>query len=269
MKKRLMALFAVLSLGLVPTVSAAVEAPATDPAAPAVVMVKAYSEVVAISTDAAGATSVEFAVEDAYTWVDGTDVKVPAPELNGQRIVGAVTPETRVFRNDKPIAIADLQPGMKLKALLTTDVQPVAPTNAFTLREVYHSVPKPNQGLKFEGAFFPRLWHTRGEILGMDRVEDRNILNVDVRNLENTPKRFRDERARVMHLDAYVIVPEKVVITGVAGNRIAFADLQVDDRIKIVGKYLRPDKWMKDESGDPTPTLLAKRIKVKAQADPR
>ena len=265
MKKRFMALFAVVALGLVPVVAGAVETPAPVDPATATKLVKAYSTVVAV-TGEEGSKKIELQVEEAYEWLDGGEVKNLATALNGQHIVASVTPNTKVLRNETPIDVEGLQPGMKVKAIMTADVQPATPTSMFTLLELYHAVPKPHPGAKFEGGFFPRLWHTRGQILGADRVEERNILNVDVRNLENAPKRFRDEGSRLVHLDAYVIVPERVVITDVDGRRIAFADLKVDDKIKIVGKFLRPESWMRDESGEPTPTLLAKRIKVRAHA---
>lgn len=267
MKKRLIALLAVLSLGLIPAFAAAVDAPPTgEPGAEQVLLVKAYSTVVAVTT-AEAVTKVELEVHDAYEWFDGSETKVAATALNAQHIVADATADTRVFRNGTAVDFANLKPGMKVKAILKADAQPVSPTSMFTLLETYYEVAKPHPGAKFEGAFFPRLWHTRGQILGMDRVEDRNVLNVDVRRLEHAPKRFRDEGSRLSHLDAYVIVPERVVISDVRGRRMAFADLNVDDRIKIVGKFLRPDKWMKDESGEPTPTLLAKRIVVKVHAD--
>ena len=268
MKKRFIALLAVLTLGVIPAFAAAVETPPLgEPPAP-VVLVKAYSTVVAVTTDETG-TTVEFDVDEAHEWLDGSETKTLATAVNGHHIVAGVTADTRVFRNDTAVEVDALKPGMKVKALLKADGQPVTPTSTYTLLEVYYAAPKSHPGNAFEDGFFPRLWHTRGQILGMDRVEDRNVINLDVRQLEHAPKRFRDEGGRLAHLDAYVIVPDRVVITDVDGRRIAFADLNVDDRVKIVGKFLRPATWMKDESGEPTPTLLAKRIKVKVRADSR
>jgi hypothetical protein len=161
---------------------------------------------------------------------------------------------------------------VKVRALLQTDGQPVTPTCTYTALHVAiqgdeaEAKPKAHPGSKFEAGFFPRLWHMRGPILGLERIEDRNVMNLDVRWLENAPKRFRDEGSRLAGLDAYVIVPDRVVITDEDGDRITFADLGVDDRVKVVGKFLKPEKWMVDESGDPTPTLIAKRIKVKDRA---
>ncbi len=265
MKKRFVALLAVVTLGLIPAFAAAVETPPVGETGPPAVLVKAYSTVVAVTAGETGKT-VEFAVEEAHEWLDGSETMNLATGINGQHIVAGVTADTRVYRNETAVDLEALKPGMKVKAILKADGQPVTPTNTFTLLEVYFAAPKPHPGAKFEAGFFPRLWHTRGQILGTDRVEERNILNLDVRMLENAPKRFRDERSRLVHLDAYVIVPARVVITDVDGRRIAFADLKVDDKIKIVGKFLRPASWMKDESGEPTPTLLAKRIKIKARA---
>ncbi len=263
MRKRFVGLLAVLTLGLVPAFAAAVDAPPTTPPAAPIVLVKAYATIVAVTPAEAGAT-VEFDVQEAHDRLDGATTETLSTGINGQHIVGAITPDTHVFRNDTAVDLAALQPGMKVMALLKTDCQPVAPSCAYTVRSVNFQAPKPNPGDKFEGGFFPRLWHTRGQILGIDRVEDRNILNLDVRQLEYAPRRFRDEGSRLVHLDAYVIVPDAVVITNADGRRIAFADLNVDNRVQVIGKFLRPARWMKDESGEPTPTLLAKRIKVKA-----
>lgn len=263
MRARFLVLLALMAVGLVPAAASAVATPPTGGGTTPVVMVKAYSTVVSVTADAQG-TRVELDVEEAHEWLDGSGVKTLATGINGQRITAAVNPDTVVYRNGGPAALADLVPGMKVKAIMTSDGSPVTPTCAFTLREVWFEVPKPHPGAKFEGAFFPRLWHTRGAILGLDRVEGRNVMNLDVRRLEHAPRRFRDEGVRLTRLDAYVIVPDRVVITDVDGRRIGFTDLSVDDRVKVVGKFLRPSKWMRDEIGEPTPTLLARRIKVKA-----
>jgi hypothetical protein len=267
--RRLLAMLAVLTIGLVPAFAAAQETEGTaDPATP-VVLVKAYSTVVGVTSGEAG-TRVELDVAEAHEWLDGSETKTLATGINGQRIAARVTENTAVYRGDNRIGLGDLRPGMKVKAMLRTDGTPVTPQCDFTLLQAYLEAPKPaHPGKKFEPAFFPRLWHMRGPILGLDRVEGRNVMNLDVRRLENAPRRFRDEGVRLVSLDAYVIVPERVVITDENGRRIGFRDLQVDDRVKVVGKFLRPERWMTDESGDPTPTLLAKRIKVKVGADRR
>jgi hypothetical protein len=266
MRRRLLALLAVLTVGLVPALAAGQET--ADPAASAtpVVLVKAYSTVVGVATGETG-TTVTLDVAEAHEWLDGSDAKTLATGINGQRIVGNVTEDTVVYRGDDRVGLDALKPGMKVKAMLRTDGTPVTPTCDYSLLQVYIEAPKPvHPGTKFELGFFPRLWHMRGPILGLDRVEGRNIMNLDVRRLENAPRRFRDEGVRLVSLDAYVIVPDRVVITDEHGMRIRFDELQIDDRVKVVGKFLRPSKWMTDESGDPTPTLLAKRIKVKVGA---
>lgn len=267
MRKRLLSLFAVLALALVPAFGAATEAPAGEPTTP-VVLVKAYATVASVTTDDAG-TKVELDVEEAHEWVDGTDTKTLAIGINGQRISASSTPKSVVAKGDTPVELAELTAGMKVKALLETNGTPVSTTCTYFVNHISIQVPsesKPNPGHKFESGFFPRLWHMRGPILGLERIEDRNVMNLDVRRLENAPKRFRDEGSRLARLDAYVIVPDKVVITDEDGDRITFAELSVDDRVKVVGKFLKPDKWVVDESGEPTPTLIAKRIKVKDRA---
>lgn len=257
MKKRFLAMLAVLALGLVPALAVAGDPPPADPSAPPSVLVKAYSMVTAV-TD----TSVEIDVIEAHDWLDGTETYNLSTGINGQRIVVGMTAETMVLKNGMPAERSQLAPGMKIKAYLTTDVQPVTTANVFTATKLAFEVPKPHPGKKFETGFFPRLWHTRGKVLGFSEWEGMNVLNLDVRRLDNTPKRFRDERVRLINMDAYVIVPPKVVITDDNGRRIAFSDLTVDSRIKVVGKFLRPVKWLNDETGEPTPTLLARRIKV-------
>ena len=270
MRKRLLSLLAVLALGLVPAFGAAIEpSPTTEPGTP-VVLVKAYATVASVTTDDAG-TKVEFDVAEAHEWVDGSETKTLATGINGQRISAAFTPKTVVAKNDTVVELAELTAGMKVRALLQTDGQPVTPTCTYLVQHIAIQTdeaekPKLHPGKKFESAFFPRLWHMRGPILGLERIEGRNVMNLDVRRLENAPKRFRDEGSRLARLDAYVIVPDKVVITDEDGDRIAFADLSVDDRVKVVGKFLKPERWVIDESGEPTPTLIAKRIKVKDRA---
>ena len=271
MRKRLLGVLAVLTVGLIPAFAAAVEPPPTaDPGTP-VVLVDAYSVVVGVAADETG-TTVELDVREAHDRLDGTEARTLSTGINGQHVVADVTENTVVSRNDDIVGLDALRPGTKVKAMLQTDCQPVDPTCAYTLLHVYIDAPKPkpaNPGTKFELGFFPRLWHVRGPILGLDRVEGRNVMNLDVRGLENAPRRFRDEGARLVSLDAYVIVPERAVITDEHGMRIAFADLRVDIRVKVVGKFLRPSQWMTDESGEPTPTLLAKRIKVRVGPHPR
>ena len=264
MRKRLLAVLAVLTVGLIPALAAAVETTPPAPGTP-VVLVDAYSVVVGVTTDATGAT-VELDVREAHDRLDGTETRTLSTGINGQHIVAHVTADTLVSRNDDNVGLDALEPGTKVKAMLQTDCQPVVPTCAYTLVHAYIAAPTPeptNPGEKFELGFFPRLWHVRGPILGLDRVEGRNIMNLDVRRLVNAPHRFRDEGMRLVSLDAYVIVPDRVVITDENGMRIEFGDLRVDSRVKVVGKFLRPSKWMTDRSGRPTPTLLARRIVVK------
>ena len=264
MRKRLLGVLAVLAVGLVPAFAAAVDTTPPDPAAP-VVLVDAYSVLVGVTTDDAG-TRVELDVREAHDRVDGTETRTLSTGINGRHVVADATADTVVSRNDANVGLDALEPGTKVKAMLQTDCQPVVPTCGFTLLRLAVDAPKSmpeNPGAKFELGFFPRLWHVRGPILGLDQVEGRNIMNLDVRRLQDAPRRFRDEGVRLVSLDAYVIVPERAVITDEHGMRIAFADLRVDARVKVVGKFLPPSKWMTDESGDPTPTLLAKRIKVR------
>lgn len=267
MRRRLLAILAVVTVGLIPALAAAEEtAGPVNPASP-VVLVKAYSTIVGVTTGETG-TTVELDVAEAHEWLDGSETRTLATGINGHRIVADVTEGTAIYRGDEQLGLDALRPGVTVRALLQSDGTPVTPTSAYSLLRVDIEAPKPvHPGQKFEVAFFPRLWHVRGPILGLDRVEGRNIMNLDVRRLDNAPRRFRDEGVRLVSLDAYVIVPDRVVITDEQGQRIRFDDFQVDDRVKVVGKFLRPEQWMSDEAGDPTPTLLAKRIKVRVGAE--
>jgi hypothetical protein len=265
MRTRLLAVLAVLAVGLIPAFAAAEEPPPlADPVTP-VVLVDASAVVVGVTGDETG-TTVELDVREAHDWLDGTETRTLSTGINGEHIVTDVTGDTVVSRNDEIVGLDALRSGTMVEAMLSTDCQPVDPTCAYTLLHVYIAAPKPkpaNPGVKFELGFFPRLWHVRGAILALDRVEGRNVMNLDVRSLVNAPRRFRDEGVRLVNLDAYVIVPERTVITNEHGMRIAFGDLRVDSRVKVAGKFLRPSKWMTDRSGRPTPTLLARRVVVK------
>jgi hypothetical protein len=261
MRKRIAAVFAVLTVALVPAFAGATEVPAGG-TAPVVLVKASPATIVEVTPE-----SMVLDVADGYEWLDGTEEKVPATGIKGQRITVGLGEKSIVRRGDEAVGRDALKAGLVIKALLQTDGQPVTPTCTFTLVEAYlDGPPKVHPGDKFETGFFHRLWHVRGSILGLDAVEGRNVMNVDVRRLENAPKRFRDEGSRLARMDAYVIVPPRVVITDENGHRIAFSGPDVDDRVKVVVKTLPKSKWMVDESGEPTPTLLAKRIKVKASS---
>lgn len=77
------------------------------------------------------------------------------------------------------------------------------------------------------------------------------------------PKRLRDEGREAATMDAFVTVASTVVITTKDGTKIPFSEVRVDDRVQMIGRFLRPEKWLADEAGEPTPTLYAKRIKIK------
>lgn len=265
MRSRLLALVALIAVASVPAFAAALES-APPASASDVVLVKAYGKVVAVH-DADGQATLELAVDEAKEWRDDSDDKQPAAGIAGKSITAGLTEETKVHRGDAPAGLDALAPGTRVEALMSTDGSPVTPTCTFTLHDVWIATEKPaakpdKPGHGFEFGFFPRNWHVRGDILGLDRVEGRNVMNLDVRRLNHAPKRFRDEGRRLASMDAYVIVPPRVVITDAGGGRIDFADLDVDDRVLVIGKFTRPAKWVKDDDGEATPTLVAKRVKV-------
>jgi hypothetical protein len=114
----------------------------------------------------------------------------------------------------------------------------------------------------FGGGFFRWNRTLRGEILGTDVVDGKNVINLDVLRFFAIPKGLRDEGREVVSLDSLVVVGPKLVITDADGKRIAFSDLKVDDKLEPKGRFQKEAKWLVDESGEPTPTLTAKRTCV-------
>jgi hypothetical protein len=100
-----------------------------------------------------------------------------------------------------------------------------------------------------------------GQVLSTYDSGGKNVIDVDVNRLLNPPKRFKDEGDEVADQGALLIVDAKVKITK-DGKRISLADIEADDNLRVMGKFLRPAKWLKDEDDEPTPTLRAKRIEV-------
>jgi len=113
----------------------------------------------------------------------------------------------------------------------------------------------------FAPAFFSRNWKVLGEVLLTDTIQGKRVIDFNVSKLVNPPKHLKDEGAEIADQGALVIVSSKVTITE-HGKKIAFADLDADDKIVVTGKFLRNDKWLEDEDGDPAPTIRAKRIVV-------
>jgi hypothetical protein len=113
----------------------------------------------------------------------------------------------------------------------------------------------------FAPAFFSRNWKVLGEVLLTDTLQGKRVIDFNVTKLINPPKHLKDEGKEVADQGALVIVGPKVAITE-DGDRITFADLDPDDKIVVTGKFLRNEKWLEDEDGDPVPTIRAKRIVV-------
>lgn len=116
-------------------------------------------------------------------------------------------------------------------------------------------------GPDFAPAFFSRNWKILGQVLITDTPGGKQVIDFNVDKLLNPPKLLRDEGTEVADQGALVIVGPKVAITE-NGKRITFAQLQADDHLNVTGKFLRTDKWLDDEDGDPAPTVRAKRIQV-------
>lgn len=100
-----------------------------------------------------------------------------------------------------------------------------------------------------------------GKVLIKNDVGGKKILEIDVTKLLNPPKRFKDEGDEVADQGALLIVDPKVKITK-GGKRISFDQIDEDDNLRVMGKFVKPGKWLKDEDDEPTPTLRAKRIEV-------
>lgn len=286
MKPRALTIVGVLALGLLPALAGAQgptaplpgtgTAPLFAPADP-VINVKAPASVYGVMTDEAGRTKVKLIVQEgAIEWPgENIDARADATGLFGKYVYTYVTPETEVFVADRPADLAALKPGVTGKFQLRTNCTPVTEGCMYELRSAFvagvapvkpPTPPKP-EGDKapvhgFELGFFPRLWTVRGDVLGLEQEAEKVVVNVDVRRLVNQAKRFNDEGRRLARLDAYVVIGPKAVVTDERGQRIAAKELQVDDSVKVVGKFLKPDKWIVDEADDKVPTLLAKRVRV-------
>ena len=113
----------------------------------------------------------------------------------------------------------------------------------------------------FDSGFFNRIWKLTGTVLGTDTIDGKQVIEVDVSKLLNPPKRFKDEGEEVADQGALLIVTPKVKITK-GDKRLTLGDLDADDKLKVSGKFVRGGSWLKDEDGQPVPTLRAKRIEV-------
>lgn len=278
MQSRTLALVGVLALGLLPALGVGQD-PAQPPAPTppgGVTHVKAEAHVIGVEKDAEGRATVKLETIGGIQWPgENVDARSDATALAGAHVRALLAPGAEIFVADRPAGIEALANGAKGKFLLRTTCSPVAPTCAFDLLKAYVAgtpAPKPPVGPKapiepqathgFELGFFPRLWTLRGDVLGVEKDGEKVIVNVDVRRLVNQMKRFNDEGRRLARLDAYVVIGPKTVVTDEDGDRIAAKDLAVDASVKVIGKFLKPEKWVIDETEEKVPTLVAKRVKV-------
>lgn len=289
MKSRALTVMSVVALGLLPAAVAAqgtVTAPqcgSSLAAADQVVNVKINGSIYGVFTEGA-TTRVKFQVKGGFEWPgENVDARKDATALIGGYVYTLVTPRTEVYVNSRPANLAVLTQGMTVTASLRTNGSPVSGSCSFELLKVYvegdaaPAAPKPAAEVKppeqkpeiappaahgFELGFFPRLWSLRGDLLGLERDGEKTIVNLDVRKLDNQAKRFNDEGRRLTRLDSYVVIGPKTVVTDENGERISAKELRIDDNIRVIGKFLKPEKWIVDETDEKVPTMVAKRVRV-------
>lgn len=283
MKRRILLLLAALALVAVPTAALGEGTAPSTPQNPGYFL-KAKGVVL---TNAEGVITIK--VKEAYRYGDNGQTKTAAPDFTDQVVTAKFYDYSRVDVGTEIATPAAATPGTELYAKLGVSEGDLLPTSDFRVVNLWiqgeKTAPKPpakpetpanpegkpkhpevgedHPGFGFDLGFFSLNYRVRGEVLGAETVEGKNILNLDVSRVLGGPKKFRDEGREVATMDAFVTVAPKVVITTEDGTKIPFAEIQVDDRVQVVGRFLRPEKWMADEAGEPTPTMYAKRIKIK------
>lgn len=279
MKRRILSLLATLALVAVPALALGQsEAPA--PTTPQKTFLKFQGVVL---TNAEGTITIK--VKEGWRVTEGTYTKVAAPDFADQVVTAKFYDYSKVHKGEVVVDNIAAAPGTELAGSLGVSGEDVLPTAAFCVLELWmpgeKSATKPTKpenpagkpkhpevgedhpGFGFDLGFFSLNYRVRGEVLGTEVVNGKNVLNVDVSRVLGGPKRFRDEGREVATMDAFVTVAPKVVITTLDGTKIPFAEVQVDDKVQVIGRFLRPEKWLPDEADEPTPTLYAKRIKIK------
>lgn len=230
-----------------------------------------------VLTNAEG--TITFAVKEGWRVTEGVWTKVAAPGFTDQVVTAKFYDYSKVHRGSEVVDHMRAAPGTELGGSLGVSGGDVLPTSDFCVLELWmageKTAPPPakdkkqprvgedHPGFGFDLGFFSLNYRVRGEVLSAETVEGKNILNVDVSRVLGGPKKFRDEGREVATMDAFVTVASKVVITTQDGTKIPFGEVQVDDRVQVIGRFLRPEKWLADEAGEPTPTMYAKRIKIK------
>lgn len=279
MTRRLLALVAGLALSAAAPVAGLAAGPTPPPPPPPGSTAVLVHATVSSNSPAA----VVLTVREAATSAPLTDVKTPVPGLAGQDVTASWCPFSTVWDGARQAGFDFLKAAMPVEGLITTTGEPT-PTAAYCvvrLKTAGTTTPAPppgpgttpgaepphppagdRPGSDFDRGFFARNWRMTGDVLGTDTVDGKDVIDLDVQRLVGGPKRFRDEGREVAALDALVIVGPKVVITTTDGTRIGFGDVQVDDALQVVGRVLRPAAWLDDSSGQPTPTVFAKRIRV-------
>jgi hypothetical protein len=134
---------------------------------------------------------------------------------------------SKINRGNDTVPFADVKVGDQVGGSLSTTGAPTA-ASAFDIVYIWYpggkTAPVPpaadapraapegpgtkpgseGSGSAFDGGFFRWNWKLRGEILGADQVDGKNVINLDVMRFFAIPKGLRDEGREVVSLDALV-----------------------------------------------------------------
>lgn len=117
--------------------------------------------------------------------------------------------------------------------------------------------PAGGEGPELARGFLNRVWKFNGEI---DSYET-GKLSITVSRILNLPKKFATQDDELVDEDAIVLVNSKVRIYDEKGKRLRQRALSdADESVRVAGKLLPPNKWEKDEDGQPVTTIRAKKI---------
>jgi hypothetical protein len=111
---------------------------------------------------------------------------------------------------------------------------------------------------RFAGAFMSRVWKFQGEV---DDYSD-GKLGMTLDKILNLPKKFRDQDDELVDQDTVVLVGKRTKVLDGRNHRVDADQLGDVQHVRVQGKLLRPNKWEKDEDGDPVATIRAKKIYI-------
>lgn len=135
---------------------------------------------------------------------------------------------------------------------------PTAPTPAAPKRPAAANAGSAGCGTpSFAAGFLSRVWKFQGEV---DSVQDGEF-SFTIAKVLNLPKRMREQDDELVDQNAIVLVAKTVRIVK-GGKRVAASALDDAENVVVHGKLLRTAKWHKDEDGESTPTIRAKKIVI-------